>query len=392
VWHLILLVAASAAFLAVFQYRQGVYDPTVTRLRKVRYADAAGKAAAIRELMAEEASGPAVVETLFGALREPDPAVRALAARAMAEAVFRSTYNKKEPDAYAEPVKAALAEAVRDRDSMVRVQAASALSLLGVTSEESFAVLLQAARTPAAVPKTIGGIDDRFGSLGDLAYSYRDRPEALAAILAAMAEHDARVRNQGIIALNIYLRGATPAPEPIVQALLARLDDEDQSIRSKAGLVLSRIGRSAAPRAVPLLIRNLRAPRSTIRGTTADALRYFGIDAADARPALRALAEVKGDPNDRKAAQEALAAIEKACRTFDEETLPELIADLGNAEPAIRAAGAGELAQHGPRAKAAVPALIKLLDDPSPKVRRAASAALDAAGVPQANSGHTPQE
>ena len=286
-----------------------------------------------------QASGPAVVETLLGALRDFDPAVRALAAQAMAEAVYRSTMIKREQDAYAEPVKAALAEALKDRDPTVRVQAASGLSLLGVTSEESFAILLQAARTPAAEPQTIGDVDDRFRALGDLAYCYRDKPEALAAILAAMTDHDARVRNQGIIALNLALRGLTPVTEPIVQALLARLDDEDDSIRSKAGLALSRIGRSVASRAVPLLIRNLGVPHSAFRVSTADALRKFGIDAADARPALRALADGNGESDVRKTAQEALVAIEKACRTFDEESLPELIADLGNEEPSVRVYG-----------------------------------------------------
>lgn len=387
VWHLILLVAAIAALLRVLQYRQQVYDPTAARLRKMRYADADGKAATIRVLMAEEASGPVFVETLLDALRDSDPALRALAAQAMADEVSRNT-SKSGKDAYAKPVKAALAEALRDRDPAVRVQAASGLSLLAVTSEESFAILLRAARTPAAVPQTIGGIDDRFRALGDLAFSYRGRPETLKAIHAAMTEPDARVRNQGITALNLYLRSATPVSEPIVQALLERLDDENDSIRSNAGQLLSRIGRSAASRAVPLLIRNLQVPRSAFRVSTIEALQKFGIDAVDARPALRALADGNGAPEVRKAAQGALAAIEKACRTFDEETLPELIAELGNEEPSIRASAAAELAEHGSRAKAAVPALIKARDDPSPEVRRAASAALNAAGAPQAISGH----
>src|SRR5262249_20582300 len=156
------------------------------------------------------------------------------------------------------------------------------------------------------------------------------KPEALTAIFAAMTEHDARVRHQGIIALNLYLQSSTPVTEPIVQALLARLDDEDDSIRGDAGQVLSRIGRRVASRAVPLLIRNLGMPRSALGVVTADALRKFGLDAADARPALRALADGNGELRAQKAAQDALAAIEKACRNFDEETLLQLIADLGN--------------------------------------------------------------
>jgi HEAT repeat protein len=207
-----------------------------------------------------------------------------------------------------------------------------------------------------------------------------------------MTEHETRVRHQGIIALALYLHGSAPVTEPIVQALLARLDDEDDSIRGDAGQALSRIGRRVASRAMPLLIRNLEMPRSALGVVTADALGKFGIDAADARPALRALADGNGEPRVRAAAQEALVAIEKACRTFDEETLPQLIADLGDKEPSIRALAAVELAEHGSRAKAAVQALIKVLDDPSLEVRRAASAALNAVGAPQATSGDALEE
>jgi HEAT repeat protein len=100
----------------------------------------------------------------------------------------------------------------------------------------------------------------------------------------------------------------------------------------------------------------------------------------EARPALRALADTATKDAVRTAAQEAVEAIEKAIRTFHEQTLPDLIADLGHDEPEIRAATAAVLADHGPRAKAAVSTLVRLRDDPEPKVRRAASAALDAIG------------
>jgi HEAT repeat protein len=389
VWHLLMLVAACAGFLAVFQYRQGVYNPTFGRLRQVRYADSAGKVAAIKELMEAvelarshdtEVAGAAVVETLLEALGDPDPAVRGLAARAVAEAVYLNTARKNPQQVHSGAVKAALTDALRDPDSSVRVRAANGLNLLDVKSEESFAVLLQAARTPAPAPRTIGDIDDRFGSLGDLAYCYRDKPEAVAAILAAMTDRDPRVRKQGIIALNIYLRRSGPAAEPIAEALLARLDDEDDSIRLIAGQVLSVIGRSVARRAVPLLIRNLEERPSAFRVPTVNTLRQFGVDAEEARPALRALAEGNGPGDGRKAARDALEAIDTACRTFNDETLPELIADLGHENPAPRAAAAAELTHHGPRAQAAVPALTKALDDPEPKVRRAALAALEAMG------------
>jgi HEAT repeat protein len=384
-----MLVATSAAFVSVFQYRWSVYDPNYARIRRVRYADAAEKVATIRELMADEASGPEVVEALLIALRDSEPAVRALAAQALATTAYRTSVVEKDLDVRAGAVKAALTEALRDREPPVRVQAASGLSLLQVRSEESFAILLRTARTPAAVTQTIGDIDDRFRALGDLAECYRDQPESLSAILAATTEHEARVRNQGVIALNLYLRRSTLVTERIVEALLARLDDDDDSICGEAGQALSRIGRRVAPRAIPLLIRNLNRRRTAFRVGAANALRTFALDASEARPALRAVAEGSGAEDVRKAARKALVAIEKATRTFDTETLPQLIADLGNEDPAVRAGAAAQMVQYGARAKAAVPALTKALGDANPNVRRAASAALEAAGAPQSTSGQT---
>src|SRR5262249_33631387 len=147
VWHLLMLIAASAAFLAVFQYRQGVYDPTSARLRQVRYADDDGKVAAIRELGEAEASGSAVVETLLGALGDADPAVRAAAARALTDVLMRTAALKKHDDPNAGAVKAALTGTLRDPDPTVRLRAASGLADLNVTSAEGFAILLRASRT-----------------------------------------------------------------------------------------------------------------------------------------------------------------------------------------------------------------------------------------------------
>ena len=65
-----------------------------------------------------------------------------------------------------------------------------------------------------------------------------------------------------------------------------------------------------------------------------------------------------------------------ARRKFHEETLPDLIAKLGDDDPEIRASAAAAVARHGSRAEAAVPALARALDDPDQKVQRAASAAL----------------
>jgi HEAT repeat protein len=239
-------------------------------------------------------------------------------------------------------------------------------------------------------PAAAGDAGDRSQSLWVLAFAYRDEPEARAAILEAMSDPDPRVRMWGIAAINCYLRdsdgnwyrrdGDFEVPEPIAEALLARLEDQDDQVRHRAADVVGRTGQKMARRVAPLLIRNLGDPRPATQVWTAHALRDCGLEAEEARPALRTLADGAAEGAVRFAAQEAVEVIDKASRKFHEQTLPDLIADLGDDDPEIRAAAAAALAQYGMRAKAAVPDLIRALDDPQPKVRRAASAALGAAG------------
>lgn len=394
VWHLFVSVAACAAFLTVFQYRRGVYDPTSVRLRQVHYADADTKVAAIRELMDGEASGFDAIQTLLGALGDADPAVRGVAARAMAFAIEREAALKKPDESLAGRVKLALSEALRDPHATVRLRAASGLGQLRIKSKEGLAILLHAARTPGQPLgrfRAVGDADDRAEALWILGLAYRDEPEALPPILKAMNDRDPQVRISGIIAMNCYLRASDgnwyrrtadfTVPEPIAEALLVRLGDEDDRVRRRAAEVLGKAGRKMARHVVPLLMREMDAHRPTPVWLV-QALEEFGLEAEPALPALRALADDTSRAGAlRFAAQQAVATIDKVSRTFQVQTLPELIADLRDDDPDIRASAAAALAEHGTRAKAAVPDLIRALDDSEPKVRRAAAAALDAAGA-----------
>ena len=158
--------------------------------------------------------------------------------------------------------------------------------------------------------------------------------------------------------------------------MLARLEDEDDQVRRRAADVLGRLGQKMARRVVPLLIRDLDTRHPTPVWIVRT-LGEFGLEADQALPALRALADDTSRRGAlRFAAQKAVEAIDKVSRTFHEETLPDLIANLGDDDPEIRASAAAAPARHGSRAKAAVPALTRALDDPDPKVQRAASAAL----------------
>jgi HEAT repeat protein len=397
VWHMLVLVAVCAVFMAAFLYRRGAYDPTYARLRQVRYADADGKIAAIRELIDSdirelidsEASSFDVIQTLLFALGDADPAVRGVAARAMVVAMERNAQLKKPDESLAGPVKAALTEALRDPNATVRLRAASGLGQLKLKSKEGLAILLPAARTkgqPVGRFRAAGDTDDRAETLWVLGLAYRDEPEALPPILEAMNDCDPQVRIAGIIAMNCYLRTSDgnwyrrnpdfTVPEPVAEALLARLEDEDDKVRRRAAEVLGQLGQKMARRVVPLLLRDFDAPQPTPVWIVR-ALAEFGLEADQALPALRALADDTSRAGTlRFAAQTAVEAIEKLSRKFHEETLPDLIANLGDNNPEIRASAAAALARHGPRAKPAMPALTRALDDPDPEVQRAAKAAL----------------
>ncbi len=373
VWHLLVLVAACAGFLAVFQYRRAVYDPTSARLRQVRYADADTKVAAIRELMDSEASGFDVIQTLVGALGNADPAVRAVAAQAMAVAIQRNAALKKPDESLAGPVRAALIEALRDPDPTVRLRAASGLAStrqLKGTSKEGFAILLRAARTtgqPVGRFRAVGDADDRADALWVLGFAYRDLPEARS----CNSGGDERPRPP-----RPHLRHHRhePLPPHLGQQLVSPQSGFHGPLSPSRGRCWR--AQKMARRVVPVLIRDL-VTRHPTPVWCVRTLGELGLEADQALPALRALADDTSRAGDlRFAAQKAVEAIDKVSRLFHEETLPDLIAKLGDDDPEIRASAAAAMARHGSRAKAAVPALARALDDPDPNVQRAASAAL----------------
>jgi hypothetical protein len=144
--HLLLLVAACAAFLAVFQYRREVFDPTFVSLRLARYGTAVQRRGGVEELAKCVPKEPGVVETLLDALTDSDPGVRADAARSVAIVMRRSLGPGNPPDPRMGAVKAALTPMLTDRDVAVRARAAEGLTVLGERSDEIYAILLDRAR------------------------------------------------------------------------------------------------------------------------------------------------------------------------------------------------------------------------------------------------------
>jgi HEAT repeat protein/beta-lactamase regulating signal transducer with metallopeptidase domain len=172
------------------------------------------------------------------------------------------------------------------------------------------------------------------------------------------------------------VRQGAGADTGVVEALVARLQDENAEVRRAAAHSLGRLKDS---RAVPGLIGALKDADPGVRASAAEAL----AELEDSR-AIAPLAALLNDPS-TEVKQSALDAL-----SHFEDTVPPavVIRLLGDADPEIRhkaAHLAGKL-----RDRSATPALVKLVGDPSSDVRQAAIEALGELKDPAAAVAITP--
>ncbi|HEY2826081.1 MAG TPA: HEAT repeat domain-containing protein [Pirellulales bacterium] len=195
-----------------------------------------------------------------------------------------------------------------------------------------------------------------------------------------------------------------PAAKTAVPALIKALNNSDPILQWHAARALSAIG-PAAKDAVPALTAALKSSDPTVRGYAANALEGIG-DAS--QPAANALAALLADKNGdvRRAAMDALVGIHLKPETLVpimKQALEEANMDPSLTVPALNAlANAGDpgiqvliaelknqqaqywaclaLADAGPKAKAAVPELMRLAQDKQPQLRMRAIMTLGAIG------------
>ena len=162
----------------------------------------------------------------------------------------------------------------------------------------------------------------------------------------------------------------TNADTGVVNALIARLDDENAEVRSAAAHSLGRLKDS---RAVPGLIGALKDPDARVRVSAAEALAEF----EDTR-AIPPLADLLNDPS-TEVKRTALDALSHFEANLPSAAMVQLLGDP-DAEVRQKAAQlAGKL-----RDRSAVGALAKLVGDPSSDVRQAAIQAIGEMGEPAA--------
>ena len=403
-WHLLGIVAASAAFFSVMQFRWSVEDPGYAHLRRLRSLDAAVRAKAAVDLGQLRPAERRAVGPLTEALFDGDAKVRASAARALGMVL-----GGKGDEAEIAPVRSALASALGDRDPGARWAIAYTLTYLGPEPRVIVPTLLEFARD--------GDASIRAEAAAGLGHFARQSEPALEAVFAALDDADFYVRLRSAESLAYCSARPDIAPEPLLgrikAALVGAADDENPRVRASAvrglgGLssrtrvdiprVIEALGdpdtdvrlRAAtylswyrpgkrSPAVVPALGRTLTDPDARVRRASAGTLGRLGLDAEAALPWLRASAS---DPEKevREQADEAISAIEKAARDFRSHALPGAIAELGDADPAVRALAASRLEDFGSTAAEAVPALVGCLADREADVRRAAARALGQLG------------
>lgn len=148
------------------------------------------------------------------------------------------------------------------------------------------------------------------------------------------------------------------------------LEDPDPAIRHRARWQLRAVGAQAVE---PLLARLRAADASTsTRVMVASTLGLIGADAKGAVPALEGLCDEGTEPELRRAAALSLGQIDGKAADRALAVLIELLGHRGR----VAAATAFDIGNIGPRAQAAVPALVGLLRDGDRAGRAAAAYAL----------------
>ena len=260
-------------------------------------------------------------ETIVKNLQSDDPQVRSGAARALAE--FDAPPGTVAPE---------LVKALKDADPRVVGNALEALASLG----------------PDAVPEIVRGLAD---------------PE--------LRHYATRV---------LFLMGADGArsvPELVAAMKAAGDGADDRQFRREILMTLAQLGPQAA-QAVPALIEGLDAADPENRALAAIALGKIGAQAREAIPALREkLQEARADGNPT-AVVWALLSIVPNDRPLKLLAIPLMRKALSHPEDVVRAEAAQMLGKIGGPARIAVEDIQPLLDDPSPLVRDAAAAALEA--------------
>ena len=181
------------------------------------------------------------------------------------------------------PAVPALAGALKDPDPHVRSVAAKSLGLIGPAAKAAVPQLKERLTT-----------EDRLDAMKALANFGSEALPALESLTALLKDSDDKVRWQAARILGKI----GPTAAPAVPALLAALKDEDDEVREHAAEALGDIGPNVpnANQVVTALAETLKDPKSNVRR---DAVRSLGQLGPVARPALPEVKKLTTDKEQR---------------------------------------------------------------------------------------------
>ena len=233
-------------------------------------------------------------------------------------------------------------------------EAARILGLMGPRGTDAVPGLIGLLRDRHAPVAVREATADALGKIGEPV------AEVVPALTAALKDDKEEVRYRAAEAL----AWIGPPAKEAMPALVAALKDEDARTAEMACLALARLGDAGAVR--PLL-EVLQGPRGSVADQAARALWQIGPAAKEVVPGLLAL--LKKPPNESRRVRTLLLWLGPLA-------VPGLADALRDNEATVRQSAAEILGLLGPVARAAVPPLADALQDKTPAVALAAALAL----------------
>jgi len=233
---------------------------------------------------------------------------------------------------------------LKDPADNVRGSCAWAISKYGASAANAIPVLISLLNDSSAYPRMTAA-----ESLGEISSKIPDEARAVPFLAKALEDPDDQVRRFAAVGL----KAMGDRVKPAIPALLIAIHDSSDDVRENSMAALAPLA-SADPQIVPAFIQALKDKNNNVKLPAIEALGNAG---PAARPALPALGKLLDDD---MAGGVAAEAIGKCCQEFP-ETVSYLILAVNNPNHDVRKFGVMYLGQMGPRAKAAVPALIPVL-------------------------------
>jgi HEAT repeat protein len=326
--------------------------------------------------------GPAAVPPLIEALGKDDAGLRAGAAKALggmgpaakdAVPALVAILGNQDPEVQREVIDALgsigaeaqpkVVEALQGSEARQRSGAALALGAMHTAAKDAAPAMMARldTETDPAVRSNLLTALPRVGA---------DPAALIPRLIEGIKDESEPIRHASVNGLLTL----PSAQKPVVDALIALLQDPNPTLRERAAYVLGRLGDYAAP-AVPAMIDAASQPNAP--AAFQDALVQIGIPAV---PPLLATAE-KVDP----AAITPEYWVVKVLQSMGGIAVGPVSRSLTHTNTSVRLLAVRVLGELGRDAEDAVPALIQRLDDPDLRVRASTLSALIAANAPMKN-------